>query len=161
MRHFARYLILVIALQLSSCDDRRLYEKNVELQEKMWLADSIVNFKFTLESSQKKYNLYYNIRNTRSYPFQNIYVRYHLEDTLGNVIRKELINQDLFDQKTGRPFGSGMGDVFDHQFPILTNYKFDRAGVYQFSLQHYMRPDTLQEIISVGLRLEQAAEISE
>ncbi|TRX53702.1 gliding motility lipoprotein GldH [Fulvivirga sp. M361] len=153
--------LMMLALQLTSCDTDRIYEKNIELPKKLWLADSAIHFEFKLASSQKRYNLYYNIRNTRSYPFQNIYVRYNLNDTLGNLVSKELINQDLFDPKTGKPYGSGLGDIFDHQFTILKNHKFDQVGVYQFSLQHYMRPDTLKEIISVGMRLEEAQEISE
>lgn len=161
MKDFTLSVLILLAFQLTSCDANRVFEKNVELPQKMWLADSTVHFEFTLASSKKRYNLYYNIRNTRSYPFQNIYVRYHLHDTLGNEVGKSLINQDLFDPKTGRPYGSGIGDVFDHQFLILENYKFDRVGVYQFNLQHYMRPDTLQEIVSVGLRLEEAVATGE
>ena len=40
----------------------------------------------------------------------------------------------------------------------MNDYKFERAGVYDFSIQHYMRPDTLTEVMAVGVRLEKAKE---
>ena len=147
-------LIIVIACVAQACDTSRMYEMNYDLPNKVWVSDSVLNFQFEIENIDQPTNLYYNIRNTLSYPFQNLYVKYTLQDTLGNVYDQNLINQDLFDVKTGRPLGSGLGDVFDHQFELLKNYKFDRTGKYEVLLQHYMRPDTLKDVISVGIRLE-------
>ena len=158
MKHFLTFLCILLVLSITSCDDHRVYENNIELPKKMWLSDSVVHFQFKVESSKTRYNLYYNIRNTLSYPFQNLYVRYSLQDEQGNLVEKDLVNQALFDPKTGRPFGSGLGDVFDHQFLLMGDYKFERAGVYDFRLQHYMRPDTLTEVVAVGVRLEKAKE---
>lgn len=158
MKHFLTLLWGLLVLCIASCDDQRVYESNVELPQKMWLSDSVVHFQFKVESSKTRYNLYYNIRNTLSYPFQNLYIRYSLQDDQGNLVQKDLVNQVLFDPKTGRPFGSGLGDIFDHQFLLIDDYKFERAGVYDFSIQHYMRPDTLTEVMAVGVRLEKAKE---
>ena len=64
------------------------------------------------------------------------------------------MNYNLFDPKTGEPFGNGLGDVFDHQFLLLENYKFERPGPYNFKLQQYMRMDSLPEVLSAGIRVE-------
>lgn len=151
-------LVLAVVLFnfLISCDDARVYEENLDVANKIWIADSAKTFQFNIKDADKRYNLYFNLRNTVAYPYENIYVTYTLRDTLDNQLKKELVNFHLFDPKTGEPFGSGLGDVFDHQLPILNNYKFDHTGPYVFHLQQYMRMDSLPEIISAGLRVEQA-----
>ena len=154
-----KYLLLLVLIYiLNSCDSQRVFEENIEIPDKMWLADSSLNFQFEINSTRDRYNLFYNVRNGLSYPFQNLYIQCTVNDTLGNQVKNELINQNLFDPKTGRPFGSGLGDVFDHQFPILTNYRFNRVGIYEVNIKHYMRPDTLKEIMAIGVRLEHVRE---
>ncbi len=147
---------LLIIFSICACDQNRVYEQNIDLENKIWIADSLLTFQFDTKDISNKYNLYFNIRNTAAYPFENLYVTYTLSDTLGNEIDKKLINHNLFDPKTGKPFGSGLGDVFDHQFIILKDYKFERPGPYLFHLQQYMRRDSLPEIMSAGLRVEMA-----
>ncbi|MEO0331329.1 MAG: gliding motility lipoprotein GldH, partial [Bacteroidota bacterium] len=58
----------------------------------------------------------------------------------------------------GKPYGSGLGDIFSHQILALPGYQFDTAGMYQIRLQQYMRRDTLPEILSVGVRVEVAGD---
>ena len=140
---------------------QRLYETNTELPDKFWVADSVLAFDFEVTDSNIAYNLYINIRNTVSYPFENIYVTYYLKDSLQNELGTDLVNYDLFDPKTGQPYGDGLGDIFDHQFLLLKNHRFDLAGVYTFELQQYMRMDTLPEILAAGIRVEKALTTNE
>ena len=60
--------------------------------------------------------------------------------------------------KTGKPFGSGLGDTFSDQLqnPTLVNYKFPKEGEYVFKIKQYMRKDPIPGIISLGLRVEKA-----
>jgi gliding motility-associated lipoprotein GldH len=146
----------VMLFILASCDDSRVYEVNHEFDDKYWLADSTQSFKFTITDSTSAYNVYYNLRNSVSYPFRNIYVRYQLSDSSGNILETDLVNGDLFESKTGKPLGEGLGDVFDHQFPILNTYTFPTSGNYEVNLSQYMRRDTLPEILAVGIRIEKS-----
>lgn len=150
--------LIVVVLGFWACDSNRVYEENIEMENKTWVADTTLNFQFQIDEREQAYNLYYNLRNSLSYPFQNIYVNYTLEDTLGNQLASELINKDLFHPKTGKPYGSGLGDVFDHQFVILNNYQFENPGVYRLKLQQFMRRDSLPEVIAVGVRVEKSTE---
>lgn len=151
-------ILIALVTGLFACDSNRVFEENVEMTDGIWVADSSVIFKFEIKEPKRKYNLYYNLRNTISYPFQNIYVNYTLGDTLGNVIAEELINKDLFHPKTGKPYGSGLGDIFDHQFLIMKDYQFDEPGIYSLKLEQYMRRDSLPDVLSVGARVEWASE---
>ena len=61
----------------------------------------------------------------------------------------------LFDAKTGKPLGkSGIGDLYDHRFILLNNYKFKNKGKYRIVFEQFMRMDTLPGIMAVGLRVE-------
>ncbi len=148
------YFSLVFSIGFISCDNSRVFEKNIEFKDKVWHSDSVISIQFNIIDAKKTYNLYYNLRNTISYPYHNIYVNYTLEDTLGRQLRSSLVNTNLFDPKSGRPLGSGLGDVFDHQVLILSDHKFDRPGAYNFNIQQYMRKDSLPEILAVGVRVE-------
>ncbi len=149
-------LPLLILVSLISCDNTRVYEVNNELPGRYWLADSTQSFTFTISDTVQKYNVYYNLRNSVSYPFRNIYVKYSLSDSSGNLLDGNLYNANLFDSKSGKPLGDGLGDIFDHQFPLLTDFSFPGPGQYQMNVSQYMRRDTLPEIVAVGIRVEKA-----
>ena len=139
----------------SSCDSNRLFEVNNTFKNKHWESDSIQMFEFEIEEKTIAYNILFNIRNSSDFPYNNIYVKYSLEDTLNNIIEEQLVNYDLFDSKTGKPLGqSGIGDLFDHQFLLLDNYSFERSGKYIFKVQQYMRVDTLSGVLAAGFRVE-------
>ena len=142
-------------LLFSGCDSNRVYEDNIDFQNRIWSASDIKTFDFHIARPGLRYNVYINLRNTSEYPHYNIYIRYTLKDTLQNNLKSELININLFDPKMGIPNGkSSAGDIFEHQQIMLDNFTFPDSGKYILSYQQYMRYDSLPEIISVGLRVE-------
>jgi gliding motility-associated lipoprotein GldH len=157
MKKISLWITALFCSGLFACDSQRVYEENKDFEQKVWLSDSIPVFTFEIKQPELKYNIYYNIRNTVAYPYQNLYLTYYLEDTLGRQVSSALHNMTLFDPKTGKPRGNGLGDIFDHQILALPEYQFDSAGVYNFRIEQYMRMDTLPEILSVGVRIEKAA----
>lgn len=151
---FAVFFIMLLAF--ASCDADRVYEKNFQFDSRTWYVDSIPAFEFHIPADSEKYNISMNIRNTLTYPFQNIYITYFLEDTTGQVLETDLVNYQLFDARSGEPYGEGgLGDIYDHRFSLLEDYHFTEAGAYRIRLQQYMRRDSLPEIIAVGIRVDQ------
>ena len=122
------------------------------------MVDNKPSFDFEIPDRNRKYNLYVNVRNTASYEYHNIYFKYTMKDSDGVMVREELVERNLFDPKTGHPLGSGLGDIFDIQLPLLENYSFEEPGKYNLELQQYMRHDTLRHVLSVGLRVESSTE---
>jgi gliding motility-associated lipoprotein GldH len=143
---------------LSACDQSRVYEQNTDFPDRYWLINDTPEFEFTIEQPADSYTLYGNIRNSVSYPYARIFFNYYLQDSTGSDIEKKLVSQYLFDGKTGKPFGnSGLGDIYDHSIPLLTNYQFKHRGKYKIKLEQLMRVDTLQGILAVGVRVEKFA----
>jgi len=155
MQKRLRWFIFMVLVTFA-CNSNRIYEKNVKFPDRIWEKDSEAEFNFEINDINTNYKFYFNLRNTILYPYQNIYLSYSLEDTLGNVYDSELTNINLFDSKTGKPFGSGIGDIFDHQYLVIDDYQFNNPGMYLFKIKQYMRMDSLPEIMSVGLRIERS-----
>ncbi|MBY0435860.1 MAG: gliding motility lipoprotein GldH [Cyclobacteriaceae bacterium] len=140
---------------LTSCSDNRVFEDNTEFDDRTWKVTDEPRYTFAITDTALKYNLYYNVRNSLDYPYARIFITYHLYDSTGRELSKKLVYNDLFDQKAGKPFGdSGLGDLYDHQFPILNNYSFPHPGKYSMKLDQFMRQDTLQGVLAVGVRVE-------
>lgn len=147
----------LITLVLFSCDSNRVYEKNQDLEERVWFSTEHPSFEFIVQDSTKTYNLYCNIRNSVTYPYSRIFINYSLQDSIGASITKNMISSFLFDEKTGKPLGSsGLGDVYDHQILLLKNYTFKKSGSHEIKFAQFMRTDTLQGILAVGFRMETA-----
>jgi gliding motility-associated lipoprotein GldH len=148
--------IVFIALCVS-CDEERVFEKNIDFNSRNWLVGDKPEFEFEISDTLLSYNLYCNVRNSVAYPFSRIFVTYYLMDSTGASLEKRLVTQMLFDDTTGEPHGnSGLGDLYDHRIPLKKNYRFERSGKYKVRFEQYMRKDTLSGIIAVGLRVEKA-----
>lgn len=152
---------LILLLALYACDETRVYEKNQDIPEHAWHKDSTLLFNVEINDPDIPYNVYYNIRNAVSYPAQNLYLRIEVQDSSGNVLTSDLNNIELFDPKTGKPYGDGLGDIFDHRVKVLDSFMFPDSGAYEVIVQHKMRDkimvdNRLPYIMSVGIRVEKA-----
>lgn len=139
-----------------ACDPDRVYEQYNDIPDNQWYIDSVQTYAFTIEDPALAYNIYYNVRNSVSYPYYNLFVTYYLTDAKGKQLSSQLQELLLMDAKTGKPLGDGVGDIFDHQVILLTNYKFPQKGNYTLKIKQYMRKDPLPEIMSIGIRVEKA-----
>ena len=146
-------LFAFILINLLSCDSNRLHEEHKDIQS-YWLADSLAGFNFKIADESLDYNVFFSVRNGVEFPHSNLYFKYFLKDSLGKTLESELVNFQLFNAKSGYPLGDGIGDIFEHQYEVLTKYQFDYSGQYELSFQQYMRYDSLPEIYSVGYMVE-------
>lgn len=153
MRSFFGFTIIISLL--FSCDDERVYEKNIDFDSRYWLVSENPEFEFEISDTLQPYNLYCNVRNSIAYPYARIFLTYYLQDSSGLLIEKKLVAQLLFDDKTGKPQGnSGLGDIYDHRIPLKMDYRFEYPGKYKVKFEQFMRTDTLSGILAVGLRVE-------
>jgi len=149
-----RYLLIFnVIFGFFSCDSNGIRQEHKDIT-KFWKADSIANFTLFIDDSSIEYDLYFTVRNGVEFPHSNLYFKYILKDSTGNSLESELVNFQLFNAKTGYPLGNGVGDIFEHQYELLTKYRFRQKGSYKLSFQQYMRYDSLPEIYSVGYRIE-------
>jgi gliding motility-associated lipoprotein GldH len=153
---FRSFVVLGFAvIVFTSCDSNRVYEDNVEFENRAWKITEPAQLEFEILDTTKTYNLYMDVRNTLDYPYARLFVNYTLRDAADAELSKKMISEYLFDQKTGKPNGSsGLGDVYDHRFIFLEKYSFAKRGKYKVKFEQFMRQDTLQGILAAGLRVE-------
>jgi len=147
-------LLACAAILIDGCDKQRVFEENLEFKNRSWIVTDEPVFEFAVLDSAETYSLYYNVRNSLDYPYARIFVTGTIYDSTGREMVRKMVYNDLFDEKSGKPFGeSGLGDLYDHQFPLWTQFNFPNRGKYSVKLTQFMRQDTLQGILAVGVRV--------
>ncbi|MFN3403438.1 MAG: gliding motility lipoprotein GldH [Cytophagaceae bacterium] len=147
-------LLIFSLLTFSSCDSLRVYEQNIDLPEEGWEEQNPLIYEFQIPDHRIGYNVLYNVRYAIDYPYYNLYVKYSIMDSTGKEIEQRLQGMDLMDSKTGKPFGDGIGSIFDYRIVALPNYPFPYTGKYYMKVTQYMRENPVKGIISFGLRIE-------
>ncbi|GAA4448582.1 hypothetical protein GCM10023189_06660 [Nibrella saemangeumensis] len=149
-------LWLVVLLALTGCDKNTVYKEYADIKGGQWYVKETPSFTFTITDTAQAYNIYYNLRNSISYPYYNLYLTRYLTDASGTLIESRLDELILMDPKTGKPRGDGLGDIFDHKVLIKRNYRFPHSGDYTMRISQYMRQNPLPDVLSVGITIEKA-----
>lgn len=143
----------ILILTLSSCSDNTVFEAKKDFKNGYWAWHDPVIFDFEIEDTTAKYNIDYFIRNSIDYKNYNIYLKHYLEDSSGSVISTKLNNVLLFDPKSGKPLGNGMGDIFNIEKTFLKDFTFPAPGKYKLRVDQFMRIDTLSNIQALGISI--------
>jgi gliding motility-associated lipoprotein GldH len=153
-------VLLVVSIAAFSCDTNAVYKEYTDIDEGKWSVKEAPSFTFEIKDTTIAYNIYYNLRNSLSYDYYNLYLTRYLRDESGKELESRLDELILMDPKTGKPTGEGIGDLFDHKFLMKRNYRFPRPGKYTMQLKQYMRQDPLLHIESVGITVEKATPVN-
>lgn len=153
------FLFLITSF-LISCDTKTIYKAHEDIKDGLWYISNSPTFKVEVRDTTQQFNLYYLVRNSIEYPYYNLYVTHRIYDPDGNFVSGNLEEIYLSDETTGKPFGSGLGDLFDHKVRFRKNYTFPKSGVYTITVGQSMRQNPLPSIISVGLSVEKTKDKS-
>lgn len=142
-------LLISLVLVGIGCSDDRIFEEFKEINAAKWEAKDTLSFDFgTLNITDKKSLI--ALRFNESYAYSNCYVRVISYDSTMTIMENRLINIPLFDSKSGKPLGKGIGNTFTRYdtipFAIAPNTR-------KFTLLQYMRTDQLEGIESVGIKI--------
>ncbi|WP_194774290.1 gliding motility lipoprotein GldH [Pararhodonellum marinum] len=143
-------ILSALFLGLSACDDSRVYESYQSLPGMNWHESDTVSFALSTLPDQTLSGTI-GIKYNGDYEFHNLYVKYLLTDSLGNLLQNELINVGLFDSKSGKPLGKGFGNTYTQfdSIPFLAN----GTGGLEVHFIQYMRVNQLKGIESVGIKI--------
>ena len=113
-------------------------------------------FDVQITDTAKYYNVLVNLRIDANYKYSNLFMLVHTTNPDKKTDQRR-IEIRLADE-SGRWLGSGLGDLYDYQFPAFRKVKFPQEGFYRFELEQNMRDDTLQYVKSAGIRVEEFRE---
>ena len=148
-----------LVLLLVSCDKKRVFDEYKSINGK-WNRDSIVSFSFDQKDTVSKYNLFINVRNNNSYPYNNMFLIVQLQQP-----GTKLTKVDTLEYQMANPDGSLMGDGFtdikESKLWYKENVKFPKAGKYTVSIQQAVRKsgevpgvEELDGVTDLGFRIE-------
>lgn len=144
--------LLAASLFILSCTHIDLYEKNVNIPGHQWKSDFRPSFSFTIKDLTVGYRLFFVIRHTEKYNYNNIWINLFSQPP-GDSLRKVAYEIKLATDEKGW-LGSGMDDIYELRQPLTPGGLFLKPGEYHFSIEQIMREDPLLNVLSVGLRLE-------
>ena len=145
-------LSLFAVLLMSSCDQSRVFEDNIAIENNVWKSTAPVTFAVDIADTTSGNNFYLNIRHAEGYQYSNLYVFMKTKFPNGKTAQDtvELVLQD----PNGKWTGSGLGDIWDSQIMFKRNLRFPLKGKYEFSVYQAMQTPELPMIMEVGMRIE-------
>jgi gliding motility-associated lipoprotein GldH len=155
-RIFRIFLVIVSITSLLSCDDHTVYKAYEDIDDGLWYIKNKPTFKVAIKDTAQTYNVYYLLRNSLQYPYYNLYLTREITNPDGSKQAAQLDELYLSNEITGKPYGSGLGDLFDHKILLLKNYRFPRSGTYTVTIGQSMRQDPLPFVLGVGFCVEKA-----
>jgi gliding motility-associated lipoprotein GldH len=136
---------------LISCTTVDLYEKNVSLPDHEWKSSYKPEFTFTIKDTNSLYQVYFVMRHTEKYNFNNIWINLYSQPP-GDTLHKAPYELQLATNDKGW-LASGMDDIYEHRIK-LTKPVALKAGEYKLMLESIMREDPLKNVLNVGIRIE-------
>ncbi len=151
----------IALLLLSACDRANVYQKVWQFENHQWPMTTVLDFSFQIKITNRAYDIFLLAKHSPSYPYQNLYVTYYLEDDTEHLLQEELVNCPIFHPKTGKPLGHGIGNTKTCVFPVVTNHQFSQAGLYRLKLEHSMRTDVLPGLQAIGVKVVPSKPVSQ
>lgn len=146
-------LIISVCLWLTACTKLDEFEKNSVVPQNQWSYAFKPAFNFEIKDTTASYNLFIVLRHTDAYRYNNIWLNVGTQSP-GDTTRYQKFELQLGSDAKGWE-GTGMDDIWELR-KLITNgpVKFNKAGMYNFSVAHIMRENPLPNIMSVGIRVE-------
>lgn len=149
------FFVLILALCFSSCrDDKRLLDENRPMTNSTWSYADRLKFAVKITDASQPYNLYLNLRHTPYYAYSNFFAVIHQISPEGKDYKMRF--EFKLAQPDGEWLGEGSGNLYNHQIPFRTSYRFPKPGTYRIEIEQNMRDNPLKEITDAGLRVEKA-----
>jgi len=146
------FILLSIFFVLSGCETKQLFEQSTIYPNHNWPSKQATKYQFNVTDTAANYKIFFVIRHHNAYHYKNIWLDLIIKSPK-NVTTKQVLNLNLADDAKGW-LGTGMDDIYDQRIPMTANPIHLNKGVNEISIQHTMREDPLENILSTGIRVE-------
>ena len=141
-------LIVMICSTLIGCQTNSIYSEYQAIAEDGWHADSVLQYRWTVEETNAAYEVLLTLRHTTQYPYQNLWL--FVDEYKGHM----LLHRDTIEAMMADDYGRWLGKgIKRYELPLQydTQRRFFHSGEYTFRIQQGMRTEWLQGITDVGL----------
>lgn len=146
------WFLLCSFVLLMACGKLDVYERNVSIPAQKWNESFTPEFSFLIKDTVASYRLDIVLRHTDAYAYRNIWLQFANRQPGDSTFTSERVELPL--QHEGQWLGTGLSDILELRYPLLTNAKFPKPGTYTFRIGQIMREDPLEHVMSIGVRVE-------
>ena len=146
------FILLCIFFVLSGCETKQLFEQSTIYPNHNWPSKQATKYQFNVTDTAATYKIFFVIRHHNAYHYKNIWLDLIIKSPK-NAITKQVLNLNLADDTKGW-LGTGMDDIYDQRIPMTASPIRLNKGINEISVQHTMREDPLENILSTGIRVE-------
>ena len=144
-------ILTFLVLMASGCSQRTTLDQSFEMPASGWYMNSGVEFQTEITDTLRNYDFSISIRNNIDYRYSNLYIFLITEFPNGNYARDTI--EFVLADNYGQWLGKGWSDVKESNIILNENMRFPLSGDYKFIVQQAMREDTLEGIVSIGLKI--------
>jgi gliding motility-associated lipoprotein GldH len=145
------YFLSLVTFALAACTTSDLYEKTVAVPNQEWKTSLIPEFSFTIKDTTALYQVYFVLRHTEKYKYNNIWINLYSQPP-GDTLHKAPYELQLATNEKGW-LASGMNDIYEHRLKLTRSIQL-KTGEYKLKLENIMREEPLQHVLNVGIRVE-------
>ncbi len=145
-------LFIAIALITTHCSNLNDFDQNISIDNSSWAIDKVLRFEYNSKDTLNGKDIFVNLRHTGLYKYNNIFLFVTTLAPNGESIKDT--TEFILANNSGKWFGSGIGDISDVRLVYKHNVKFGQVGKYVFYVQHGMRDKKLDEIVDVGIHIQ-------
>jgi len=153
----AAVLLIPFALALAACGGPAvLNEASWKWKDGNWIHGDVRSMTFDVQDTTVTYRLDLDVTHTTDYGYQNLYVRtvtnYPSGKAVTSVTSLELAEKD------GTWAGDCSGKTCSLRLPLQAHFTFPEPGHYTWSIEPYMRTDTVRGIRSLTVTCSEVAD---
>ncbi len=149
---------LILGFVLVSCDTAMVESRYVAIDDASWEKDSILEFTFSDLDSLAPHDVFINVRNDNTFPYNNLFLIAELSAPDGVVVKDTL--EYAMAEPDGTWMGKGYGSIKENKLWYKEDIVFPESGVYTLRISHAMRKNgsvdgvaLLEGITDVGFEI--------
>jgi gliding motility-associated lipoprotein GldH len=152
MKQLSWFGILTLVVLLVSCSEKAYYEKVYSFESNEWDQRVKPSFTVDIEDTSKEYIFIVTLRTTTDYKFNNLWIFFHTKTPGGEKGRDPY--QIYITNPDGSWIGKKTGTIVEHQLRF-NQRKMPQKGKYKFTLEQAITASTIDEVLDIGLRVEE------
>lgn len=145
-------VLLFIASLCMACDKQTVYHAFLSLPTEGWQRKDTLSFQVTVPDSATYYNIFIEVRNRSSYPYQNLPLHICYDNPEVQDFKRDTLEIRLADS-TGVWLGNGWGGLYQSSLRAGI-VRVGKAGEYRFKITHLLPDELLPGINDVGIKLK-------
>jgi gliding motility-associated lipoprotein GldH len=157
MKRIIVWSFLFYIIISGGCTKNRIYEKHINIENYSWKridGNHVLKYEVPVKDTSSNYNIMIAVRYMTGFPFTTLHVGFDIYTPDGE--EKYSLHNLAIRGKDGSNKGEGLGDIWDLNVPVITNYKFNTKGLYKFEIENLMDKYDTPGIMQIGLIIEKA-----